>query len=139
MPMLLKKRRTVVQIAASIRSRNNIDDFPSLERLKLYEQWKPGTAKKVLDGIWLYQEKRTKIELQEVEQAIADTYKRQLVSFGVKLAAIFAVNAAIYVIQIILRNETGLYFSLEIQPNILNRLILAIPDSIFCLADEFAL
>ncbi|MCR9766750.1 hypothetical protein [Vibrio parahaemolyticus] len=137
--MLLKKRRTVVQIAASIRSRNNIDDFPSLERLKLYEQWKPGTAKKVLDGIWLYQEKRTKIELQEVEQAIADTYKRQLVSFGVKLAAIFAVNAAIYVIQIILRNETGLYFSLEIQPNILNRLILAIPDSIFCLADEFAL
>lgn len=139
MSMLLKKRRTVVQIAASIRSRNNIDDFPSLERLKLYEQWKPGTAKKVLDGIWLYQEKRTKIELQEVEQAIADTYKRQLVSFGVKLAAIFAVNAAIYVIQIILRNETGLYFSLEIQPNILNRLILAIPDSIFCLADEFAL
>ena len=139
MPMLLKKRRTVVQIAASIRSRNNIDDFPSLERLKLYEQWKPGTAKMVLDGIWLYQEKRTKIELQEVEQAIADTYKRQLVSFGVKLAAIFAVNAAIYVIQIILRNETGLYFSLEIQPNILNRLILASPDSIFCLADEFAL
>ena len=137
--MLLKKRRTVVQIAATIRSRNNIDDFPSLERPKLYEQWKPGTAKKVLDGIWLYQEKRTKIELQEVEQAIADTYKRQLVSFGVKLAAIFAVNAAIYVIQIILRNETGLYFSLEIQPNILNRLILAIPDSIFCLADEFAL
>ncbi len=101
MPMLLKKRRTVDQIAASIRSRNNIDDFPSLERLKLYEQWKPGTAKKVLDGIWLYQEKRTKIELQEVEQAIADTYKRQLVSFGVKVAAIFAVNAAIYVIQII--------------------------------------
>lgn len=101
MPMLLKKRRTVDQIAASIRSRNNIDDFPSLERLKLYEQWKPGTTKKVLDGIWLYQEKRTKIELQEVEQAIADTYKRQLVSFGVKVAAIFAVNAAIYVIQII--------------------------------------
>ncbi|ENY7400118.1 hypothetical protein ACF1N6_004119 [Vibrio vulnificus] len=99
--MLLKKRRTVDQIAASIRSRNNIDDFPSLERLKLYEQWKPGTTKKVLDGIWLYQEKRTKIELQEVEQAIADTYKRQLVSFGVKVAAIFAVNAAIYVIQII--------------------------------------
>lgn len=101
MPMLLKKRRTVDQIAASIRSRNNIDDFPSLEKLKLYEQWKPGTVKKVLDGIWLYQEKRTKIELQEVEQAIADTYKRQLVSFGVKVAAIFAVNAAIYVIQII--------------------------------------
>ncbi|EJL6383368.1 TPA: hypothetical protein ACVU4S_004376 [Vibrio parahaemolyticus] len=99
--MLLKKRRTVDQIAASIRSRNNIDDFPSLEKLKLYEQWKPGTVKKVLDGIWLYQEKRTKIELQEVEQAIADTYKRQLVSFGVKVAAIFAVNAAIYVIQII--------------------------------------
>ncbi len=101
MPMLLKKRRTVDQIAASIRSRNNIDDFPSLERLKLYERWKPGTAKKVLDGILLYQEKRTEIELQEVEQAIADTYKRQLVSFGVKVAAIFAVNAAIYIIQII--------------------------------------
>ncbi len=101
MPMLLKKRRTVDQIAASIRSRNNIDDFPSLERLKLYEQWKPGTAKKVFDGILLYQEKRTEIELQEVEQAIADTYKKQLVSFGVKVAAIFAVNAAIYIIQII--------------------------------------
>lgn len=101
MPMLLKKRRTVDQIAASIRSRNNIDDFLSLERLKLYEQWKPGTAKKVLDGILLYQEKRTEIELQEVEQAIADTYKRQLVSFGVKVTAIFAVNAAIYIIQII--------------------------------------
>ncbi|WP_337164531.1 hypothetical protein [Vibrio fluvialis] len=99
--MLLKKRRTVDQIAASIRSRNNIDDFPSLERLKLYEQWKPGTVKKVLDGILLYQEKRTEIELQEVEQAIADTYKRQLVSFGMKVAAIFAVNAAIYIIQII--------------------------------------
>ncbi|EJE4169013.1 hypothetical protein M3895_004429 [Vibrio parahaemolyticus] len=99
--MLLKKRRTVDQIAASIRSRNNIDDFPSLERLKLYEQWKPGTAKKVFDGILLYQEKRTEIELQEVEQAIADTYKKQLVSFGVKVAAIFAVNAAIYIIQII--------------------------------------
>ncbi|MCG3766882.1 hypothetical protein EXA23_11795 [Vibrio cincinnatiensis] len=99
--MLLKKRRTVDQIAASIRSRNNIDDFPSLERLKLYEQWKPGTAKKILDGILLYQEKRTEIELQEVEQAIADTYQRQLVSFGVKVAAIFAVNAAIYIIQII--------------------------------------
>ncbi len=101
MPMLLKKRRTVDQIAASIKSRNNIDEFPSLERLKLYEQWKPGTAKKVLDGIWLYQEKRTEIELQEVEQAIADTYKRHLVSFGVKVAAIFTVNAAIYIIQII--------------------------------------
>ncbi len=101
MPMLLKKTRTVEQIAASIRSRNNIDDFPSLERLKLYEQWKPGTFKKVLDGILLYQEKRTEIELQEVEQAIADTYKRQLVSFGVKVAAIFAANAAIYIIQII--------------------------------------
>ncbi len=101
MLMLLKKRRTIDQIAASIRSRNNIDDFSSLERLRLYEQWKPGTFKKVLDGILLYQEKRTEIELQEVEQAIADTYKRQLVSFGVKVAAIFAVNAAIYIIQII--------------------------------------
>ena len=99
--MLLKKRRTVGQIAASIRCRNNIDDFPSLERLKLYERWKPGTAKKVLDGILLYQKKCTEIELQEVVQAIADTYKRQLVSFGVKVAAIFAVNAAIYIIQII--------------------------------------
>lgn len=101
MPMLLKKRRTVDQIAASIKSRNNIDEFPSPERLKLYEQWKPGTAKKVLEGILLYQEKRTEIELQEVEQAIADTYKRQLVSFGVNVAAIFTVNAAIYIIQII--------------------------------------
>ncbi|WP_347361749.1 hypothetical protein [Vibrio vulnificus] len=99
--MLLKKRRTVDQIAASIKSRNNIDEFPSLERLKLYEQWKPGTAKKVLDGIWLYQEKRTEIELQEVEQAIADTYKRQLVSFGVKVAAIFTVNAILYAVQLI--------------------------------------
>ncbi|MBF8999295.1 hypothetical protein [Vibrio nitrifigilis] len=99
--MLLKKRHTIDQIAASIKSRNNVDDFPSLERLKLYEQWKSGTAKKVLDGILLYQEKRTEIELQEVEQTIADTYKIQLVSFGVKVAAVFYVNSAIYIIQII--------------------------------------
>lgn len=96
--MLLKKRRTVDQIAASIRSRNHIDDFPSLERLKLFEQWKSGTASKILDGILLYQEKRTKLELHELEQAISHTYKRQLVLFSVKVAAIFVVTATTYVI-----------------------------------------
>ncbi|PMH36907.1 hypothetical protein BCU69_03955 [Vibrio cyclitrophicus] len=98
--MLLKKTRTVEQIAASIRSRNNIDEFPSLERLKLYEQGKPGTAKKVLDGIFLYQEKRTEIELQEVEQAISYRYKRQLILCSLKVAAIFVATTAVYVIQL---------------------------------------
>jgi uncharacterized membrane protein len=81
MPVLLKKRRTVGQIAASIRSRYHIDDFPSVERLKFYDQWKSGTASKIFDGIFLHQEKRTKIELHELEQAISytDAYKRQLI------------------------------------------------------------
>ncbi|MGC9423613.1 hypothetical protein [Vibrio sp.] len=84
--MLLKKRRTVEQIAVSVRS--HIDDFPSTERLKFYEQWKSGTASKILDGILLYQEKRTKIELHELEQAINDTYKKQFILFSLKVAAI---------------------------------------------------
>ncbi|TMX34535.1 hypothetical protein DA098_23585 [Vibrio parahaemolyticus] len=96
--MLLKKRRTVDQIAVSIRS--HIDDFPSTERLKFYEQWKSGTASKILDGILLYQEKRTKIELHELEQAINHTYKKQFILFSLKVAAIFVVTAAVYVIQL---------------------------------------
>ena len=98
--MLLRKRRTVDQIAASIRSRNHVDDFPSLARLKAFEQWKPGTASKILDGLWLYQERCTKIELNELEQAISHTYKRQLISFSVKVAAIFVVITAVYVIRL---------------------------------------
>ncbi len=98
--MLLRKRRTVDQISASIRSRYHIDDFPSVERLKFYDQWKSGTASKIFDGIFLHQEKRTKIELHELEQAIYRTYKRQLILFSVKATAIFVVTAAVYVIQI---------------------------------------
>ncbi|EGR0788494.1 hypothetical protein EWS92_08480 [Vibrio vulnificus] len=101
MPVFLKKRRTVDEIAASIRSRNHIDDFPSAERLKLYEQWKLGMASRILDGIFLYQEKRTKIELYELEQAISYGYKRQLILFSLKVAAIFAATAAVYVIQLV--------------------------------------
>lgn len=97
--MLLRKRRTVDQIAASIRSRNHVDDFPSLERLKLYEQWKPGTASKILDGILVYQEQLTKLELHKLKKAIAHTYERQLILFSVKVAAIFVVTTAVYVIQ----------------------------------------
>ncbi|CAK2439731.1 conserved hypothetical protein [Vibrio crassostreae] len=99
--MFLRKRRTVDQIAASIRSRNQIDDFPSAERLKFYEQWKLGMASRILDGIFLYQEKRTKIELHELEQAISYGYKRQLILFSLKVAAIFAATAAVYVIQLV--------------------------------------
>ncbi|RQW62530.1 hypothetical protein [Vibrio viridaestus] len=98
--MLVKKRRTVDQIAASIRSRNHVDDFPSAERMKFYEQWKSGMASRMLDGIFLYQEKRTKIELHELEQAISYTYKRQLILFSVKAAAIYVVTAAVSVIQL---------------------------------------
>ncbi|ENB1602446.1 hypothetical protein ABHD34_001540 [Vibrio parahaemolyticus] len=98
--MLLRKRRTVDQIAASIRSRNHVDDFPSLERLKAYEQWKSGIASQILDGLLLYQEKRSKIELHELEQAIFHTYKRQLISFSVKVAAIFVVNTVVHVSQL---------------------------------------
>jgi len=98
--MLLRKRRTVDQVAASIKSRNHVDDFPSLERLKAYEQWKSGTVSKILDGLWLYQEQRTKIELLEIEQAISYTYKRQLLLFSVKVAAISLVTTAVYVIQL---------------------------------------
>ncbi|EJE4199506.1 TPA: hypothetical protein KD885_004712, partial [Vibrio parahaemolyticus] len=93
--MLLKKRGTVDQIVASIRSRNQVDDFPFAERLKFYEQWKSGMASKILDGILLYQEKRTKIELHELEQAINHTYKKQLILFSVKVAAIFVVTTAV--------------------------------------------
>ena len=98
--MLLKKRRTVDQIAASIRSRNHIDDFPSVKRLKFYEQWKSGMASRILDGIFLYQEKRTKTELHELEQAISYTYKRQLILFSVKAAAIYVLTSAVSVIQV---------------------------------------
>ncbi len=100
MPVLLKKRRTVDQIAASIRSRNHIDDFPSAERLKFYEQWKSGMVSKILDGILLYQEKRTKIELHELEQGISYRYKGQLILFSLKVAAIFVIAATVYVIQL---------------------------------------
>lgn len=95
MPVLLKKRRTVDQIAAAIKSRNHVDDFPSAERLKFYEQWKSGMGSRILDGIFLYQEKRTKIELHELEQAISYRYKRQLISFSLKIAAIFVVIATV--------------------------------------------
>ncbi len=98
--MILRKRLTVDQIAASIRSRNHVDNFPSLERLKAYEQWKSGTVSKILDGLLLYQEQRSKIELNELEQAISYTYKRQLLLFSVKVAAIFLVTTAVYVIQL---------------------------------------
>lgn len=100
--MFLKKRRTIDQIAASIRSRNYIDDVPSAERLKFYEQWKSGMPSRILDGIFLYQEKRTKIELHELEQAISYRYKRQLILFSLKVVAIFVVTATlqVYVIQI---------------------------------------
>ncbi|EGQ8952991.1 hypothetical protein V6957_002519 [Vibrio parahaemolyticus] len=98
--MILRKRLTVDQIAASIRSRNHVDDFPSLERLKAYEQWKSGTVSKILDDLWLYQEQRTKIELHELEQAISYRYKRQLILFSLKVAAIFVATAAVYVIQL---------------------------------------
>lgn len=93
--MLLKKRRTVDQIAASIRSRNYIDDFPSAERLKLYEQWKPGSAQKVLDCILLYQEKGMQTDQQDLYNAIYYTYKRQPLLFSVKVAAILIVTAAV--------------------------------------------
>ena len=98
--MILRKRLTVDQIAASVRSRNHVDDFPSLERLKAYEQWKSGTVSKILDGLLLYQEQHTKIELHELEQAISYKYKRQLLLFSVKVAAIFLVTTAVYVIQL---------------------------------------
>ena len=98
--MLLRKRRTVDQIAASIRNRNHVDDFPSPERLTAYEKWKSGITSKILDGILLYQEKRTKIELHELKQAISHSYKRQFMLFAIKVAAIFVVTTAVYVIQI---------------------------------------
>ncbi|MDE1223668.1 hypothetical protein MCT03_04945 [Vibrio aestuarianus] len=99
--MLLKKKRTADQIAASVRSRNHIDDFPSPERLTAYEQWKSGIASKILDSILLYQEKRTKVELHELEQAISYRYKRQLILFSVKVVAIFVATAAVYVMQFV--------------------------------------
>lgn len=99
--MFFRKRRTVEQILASFESGNCTDDFPSLERLKLYEQWKSGTAQKILDGVLSYQEQRLLVELQEVKQAIYHSYKRQWISFSVKVAAIFVATAAVYVIQLI--------------------------------------
>lgn len=98
--MFLRKRRTIEQILASFGSENATDDFPSLERLKLYEQWKSGTAQKILDGILSYQEQRLLVELQEVKQAIYHSHKRQLISLSVKVAAIFAVNVVVYVTQL---------------------------------------
>lgn len=97
--MFLRKRRTIEQVLASFGSGNYIDDFPSLERLKLYEQWKTGTAQKILDGFFSYQEQRLLVELQEVKQAIYHSHKRQLISFSVRVAAIFAVNIVVYVTQ----------------------------------------
>ena len=52
-------------------------------------------ASRILDGIFLYQEKRTKIELYELEQAISYRYKRQLILFSLKVAAIFVVTATL--------------------------------------------
>ena len=98
--MFFRKRRTVEQILASFESGNCTDDFPSLERLKLYEQWKSGTAQKILDGVLSYQEQCLLVELQEVKQAIYHSYKRQWISFSVKVAAILAVNVVVYVIQL---------------------------------------
>ncbi|MDE1220839.1 hypothetical protein [Vibrio bivalvicida] len=99
--MFLRKRRTIEQILASFGSGNATDDFPSIERLRLYEQWKSGTAQKILDGVLSYQEQRLLVELQEVKQAIYHSYKRQWISFSVKVAAIFVATAAVYVIQLI--------------------------------------
>ncbi len=90
--MLLRKRLTLDQIAASVRNRNHVDYFPSLERLKAYEQWKSGTASKILDGLLLHQEQRTKIELHELKQAISHSYKRQFMLFAIKVAVIFVVT-----------------------------------------------
>ncbi|SHO58749.1 hypothetical protein VQ7734_04521 [Vibrio quintilis] len=98
--MLLRKRRTVDQILASFGSGNCTDDFPSLERLKLYEQWKSGTAQKILDGVLSYQEQCLLRDLQEVKQAIYHSYKRKWIWFFVKVSAIFAVNVVVYVIQL---------------------------------------
>lgn len=98
--MLLRKRRTVDQILASFGSGNCTDDFPSLERLKLYEQWKSGTAPKILDGFFSYQEQSLLRDLQEVKQAIYHSYKRQWIWFFVKVSATCAVNFVVYVIQL---------------------------------------
>ena len=98
--MFFRKRQTIEQILATFGSGNDTDDFPSLERLKLYEQWKSGTAQKILDGILSYQEQCLQRELQEVKQAIYHSYKRQWISFFVKVSAIFAVNIVVYVIQL---------------------------------------
>jgi hypothetical protein len=98
--MFFRKRRTVEQILASFGSGDSADDFPSLERLRLYEQWKSGTAQKIFYGVLLYQEQCLLVELQEVKQAIYHSYKRQWIWFFVKVSAIFAVNFVVYVIQL---------------------------------------
>lgn len=96
--MFFRKRRTVEQVLAAFGSGNCTDDFPSLERLKLYEQWKSGTAQEILDGFLSYQEQCLLRDLQEVKQAIYHSYKRQWISFFVKASAIFAINVVGYVI-----------------------------------------
>ena len=97
--MFFRKRLTVEQILASFGSGNCTDDFLSLERLKLYEQWKSGTVQKILDGVLSYQERCLLRDLQEVKQAIYHSYKRQWISFFVKVSAIFVVNVVVYVMQ----------------------------------------
>lgn len=89
--MFLRKSGTVEQILASIRGRNYVDELPSPERLKLYEQWKPGIAQKVRDGVLLSQEKSMQREQDELYEVIYQTYKRVPIVFAIKLSAIFIV------------------------------------------------
>ncbi len=66
MRVFQRKIGTVEQILASIRGRNYVDEFPSPERLKLYELWKPGIAQKVRDGVLLSQEKSMQRDQDEL-------------------------------------------------------------------------
>lgn len=91
MRVFLRKSGTVEQTLASIRGRNYVDEFPSPERLKLYEQWKPGIAQKVRDGVLLSQEKSMQREQDELYEVIYQTYKRVPIVFAIKLSAIFIV------------------------------------------------
>lgn len=91
MRVFLRKSGTVEQILASIRDRNYVDEFPYPERLKQYEQWKPGIAQKVRDGVLLSQEKSMQREQEELYEVIYQTYKRVPIVFAIKLSAIFLV------------------------------------------------
>ncbi|MCA3903818.1 hypothetical protein JKP31_21375 [Vibrio vulnificus] len=91
MRMFSRKTGTVEQILASIRCRNYVDELPYPERLKQYEQWKPGIAQKIRDGVLLSQEKSMQIEQEELYEVIYQTYKRVPIVFAIKLSAIFLV------------------------------------------------